>query len=118
MTNQYLVLHMSDRSGADLAAEEDQRMLDTWAEEGGSTGSLHAGGPVGQPEEARSVAVREGRVVITDGPFPEFKEWFLGYDLVTAETIDEAARYMAGHPLATRGRVFVLPVVALPWDND
>jgi hypothetical protein len=118
MTNQYLVLHMSDQAGAELSREDDQRMLHQWADEGSSAGRLHGGGPVAEPEAARSVAVRDGRVLITDGPFPEFKEWFAGYDLITADTIEEATAYMAGHPLATRGRIYILPMVKLPWDND
>lgn len=118
MTNRYLVLHMSDAGGTDLSREEDQEMLGRWADEGASAGRLHDGGPVAAPEEARSVAVREGRVVVTDGPFPEFKEWFAGYDLITADSLEDAAAFMAGHPLATQGRVYILPMVTLPWDND
>lgn len=118
MTNRYLVLHMSDASGTDLSREKDQEMLGRWADEGSSSGRLHGGGPVADAAAARSVTVRDGRVVVTDGPFPEFKEWFAGYDVITADTIDEAATFMAGHPLATQGRIFILPMVTLPWDND
>lgn len=118
MSQQYLVLHMSDSAGSDLPAGEDQAMLGAWAQEGSDAGRLHGGGPVAEAEEARSVTVREGHVLITDGPFPEFKEWFLGYDLITADSIEDATQYMSGHPLATAGRILVLPMVKLPWDED
>lgn len=117
MSSQYLVIHMTDSTGAPLSQAEDQRLLGKWAEEGDADGRLHDGAPVAGPEQAKSVAVRDEKVIVTDGPFPEFKEWFAGYDIITADSIDEAAAYMAKHPTATLGRVYILPVVKLPWDE-
>lgn len=118
MAQQYLVIHMTDSSGSALARDEDQRMLESWAKEGEDAGRLGPGAPVAGPEEAKSVVVRDGKVIVTDGPFPEFKEWFAGYDLVDAETIDEAAQLMAQHPTAVAGRVLILPLVRLPWEQE
>lgn len=118
MSNQYLVIHMSDPTGTPLPDTEDQRLLGKWAEEGNAAGRLHDGAPVAGPDQAKSVAVRSGQVLITDGPFPEFKEWFAGYDMITADSIDDAAAYMAKHPTAVNGRMYILPVVALPWDKN
>ncbi|MEZ3159572.1 YciI family protein [Microbacterium sp. BWT-B31] len=118
MTQQYLVIHMTDASGSRLGQEEDRRMLESWAQEGEDAGRLGPGAPVAGAEQAKSVVVRDGRVLITDGPFPEFKEWFAGYDLLTAESIDEAAQFMAKHPTAVAGRVLILPVVQLPWQQQ
>ena len=114
----YLVLHMTDSSGVALSSEEDQRMLASWAEEGDAAGALGPGAPVAPGDRAKSVVVRDGRTIVTDGPFPEFKEWFAGYDLVEAESIDDVAALMAKHPTAVAGRVFILPAVKLPWEND
>lgn len=114
----YLVIHMTDASGTPLPETEDQRMLASWAQEGEAAGRLGSGAPVAGPEQAKSVAVRDGRTLVTDGPFPEFKEWFAGYDLLEADSIDEAAAFMAKHPTAVAGRVLILPVVALPWEQD
>ncbi|WP_240658623.1 YciI family protein [Microbacterium sp. CPCC 204701] len=118
MTQQYLVIHMTDSSGSTLAQEEDRRMLESWAREGEDAGRLGSGAPVAGAEHAKSVVVREGRVLVTDGPFPEFKEWFAGYDLVEADSVDEAAAYMAKHPTAVLGRILILPLVKLPWEQD
>nr|WP_314841978.1 YciI family protein [uncultured Microbacterium sp.] len=118
MSNKYLVIHMTDPAGGTLEQGEDERLLGEWAQEGDAAGRLGEGSPVAGPEEAKSVAVRDGRVLVTDGPFPEFKEWFAGYDLVTAESIDEAASFMAKHPSAVMGRIYVLPLVKLPWVVD
>ncbi|MFD6053678.1 YciI family protein [Agromyces sp. NPDC060279] len=118
MSNTYLVIHMSDPTGTELPQSEDRAMLERWAAEGEHAERLTLGGPVAGPELARSVAVRDGRILVTDGPFPEFKEWFAGYDLITAESIDEAAEYMAKHPVAVLGRIYILPLVELPWDQE
>ncbi len=118
MTQQFLVLHLTDATGSPLPQEEDRRMLDSWAQEGDKAGALGAGAPVAGRDQAKSVVVRDGRTIVTDGPFPEFKEWFAGYDLVAAETIDEAAQLMAQHPTAVAGRVLILPLVRLPWEQD
>lgn len=118
MSNKYLVIHMTDPTGGTMPQGDDQRMLEDWAEEGRADGSLGEGAPVAGPDAAKSVAVRDGKVLVTDGPFPEFKEWFAGYDLLTAESIEEAATFMAKHPTAVMGRVYILPVVKLPWDED
>lgn len=117
-TQQFLVLHLTDATGASLAQDEDRRMLEAWADEGTDAGALGSGAPVAGRDRAKAVIVRDGRTIVTDGPFPEFKEWFAGYDLLEAESIDEAAAYMAKHPTAVVGRVLILPVVELPWEQD
>lgn len=116
MTQQYLVLHMTDSSGSPLSQDDDRRMLESWAQEGMDAGRLGEGAPVAGAEQAKSVVVRDGSTIVTDGPFPEFKEWFAGYDLLEADSIEEAAQYMAKHPVAVLGRILILPVAKLPWD--
>lgn len=118
MTQQYLVLHLTDSTGTQLARDDDRRMLESWAKEGEDAGRLGSGAPVAAAEHAKSVVVRDGAVLVTDGPFPEFKEWFAGYDLVEADSIDEAAAFMAKHPTAVAGRILVLPLARLPWEDD
>lgn len=116
-TQQYLVIHMTDSAGSTIPQGEDQRMLESWAQEGVDAGRLGLGAPVAGRDQAKSVVVRDGRTIVTDGPFPEFKEWFAGYDLLEAESIDEAAAYMAKHPTAVAGRILILPTVRLPWEQ-
>lgn len=84
-----------------------------WLAEGDAKGAWQDGNPVAGAGEARSVVRRGSEVVVTDGPFPEFKEWFYGYDVVLARDIDEAVDYASRHPLARHGRAYVLPTVAL-----
>lgn len=117
-TQQYLVIHMTDSTGAQLALDEDRRMLESWVEEGVEAGAVGPGAPVAGPDRAKSVVVRDGRTIVTDGPFPEFKEWFAGYDLIEAQSIDDVAAFMAKHPTALAGRVLILPVVNHAWEEQ
>ena len=117
-TQQYLVLHLTDADGSTLAEGEDRRMLESWADEGVEAGTVGLGAPVAGRERAKSVVVRDGRTIVTDGPFPEFKEWFAGYDILEAESIEQAAAFMAKHPTAVAGRVLILPTVEHSWETD
>ena len=64
---------------------------------------------------ATSVRVRNGKPVVTDGPFAETKEWLGGFYVLEAEDLDAAialARYI---PAAWRdgGKVEVRPVMPM-----
>jgi hypothetical protein len=61
-------------------------------------------------ETATSVRVRNGRVVVTDGPFAETKEQLAGFYLVDAENLDAAIAIASTIPPAREGTVEVRPV--------
>ncbi|GAA1575010.1 MULTISPECIES: YciI family protein [Kribbella] len=54
------------------------------------------------PEQARIVQIRDGRQVVTDGPFGEAKEQLAGFYLVDAAD-DEHAQALAGRVSAAVG---------------
>jgi hypothetical protein len=61
---------------------------------------------------ARTVRVRDGRLLVTDGPFAETKEQLLGIYLIAARDADDAIRVAARIPAARVGSIEVRPV----WD--
>jgi hypothetical protein len=63
---------------------------------------------------ATSVRVREGKRLVTDGPFAETREQLGGYFLVDAENLDEAIAIAARIPMARKGTVEVRPVIEIP----
>lgn len=63
---------------------------------------------------ATTVRVRDGRRVITDGPFAETREQFGGYFLVEADNLDVAIDIAARLPGARRGLVEIRPLIELP----
>jgi hypothetical protein len=118
MSRQYLVVHMTDRDGEGWDDATDIARLDDWIADTKATGRNLGGSPVGERDEAKAVAVRGGEVVVTDGPFPEFKEWFMGYDLISADSMQEAVDIVATHPSAKLGKLYVLPAVPLAWKRE
>ena len=60
---------------------------------------------------AKTVRVRDSKVLTTDGPFAETKEQLGGYYLLEAASIDEAASIAAGIPAARYGYIEVRPIM-------
>jgi hypothetical protein len=59
---------------------------------------------------ARSVRIRNGRTSVVDGPFAETKEILGGFNLIEADTIEDAVRMAAEFPWASVGCIEVRPV--------
>jgi lysophospholipase L1-like esterase len=62
------------------------------------------------PAAAKSVRVRNGRVTTTDGPFAEAKEVLGGFNIVEADSMEEALQMALEFPWARSGCVEVRPV--------
>jgi hypothetical protein len=86
------------------------------AEAGAYDGELKTSGhlviaqALAMPQEAITVAVRDGRMATTDGPFMETKEMLAGFVMVEARDLNEAVRLASGLPLAKLGYIEVRPV--------
>src|SRR5437588_7849340 len=84
------------------------------------THELHAKGqylgasPLHPVATATSVRVREGKRLVTDGPFAETREQLGGYFLIEAADLDEAIAIAARIPGARKGTVEVRPVLEIP----
>jgi len=63
---------------------------------------------------SKSVRRREGKRLVTDGPFAETKEQLLGFVMVEADSLDEALDIAAGIPLAELGTVEVRAIYDIP----
>ena len=59
---------------------------------------------------AKSVRIRNGKQTTIDGPFAETKEVLGGFNLIEADSIDEAVRMAAEFPWAQTGCIEVRPV--------
>jgi hypothetical protein len=69
--------------------------------------------PLHPVSTATSVRVREGKRLVTDGPFAETREHLGGFYLIHAQDLDEAISIAARHPGARLGTVEVRPIVEL-----
>ncbi len=63
---------------------------------------------------ATSVRVREGKRLVTDGPFAETREHLGGYFLIEAKDLDEAIGIAGRIPGARKGTVEIRPLLEIP----
>ena len=73
-------------------------------------GCLLASQQLEAPSTARSVRVRNGRATVLDGPFAETKEVLAGFNLIEADSLDEAVRIAHEFPWTRTGSIEVRPV--------
>jgi hypothetical protein len=78
-----------------------------------SDGKYIGANPLHPTATATSVRVREGKRLVTDGPFAETREQLGGYFLVEASDLDEAMSIAEKIPMAKQGTIEVRPVVEL-----
>jgi hypothetical protein len=97
-------------------AEREQCYVDSaaLARELHENGKFLGSNPLHPPATATSVRVRDGRTLVTDGPFAETREHLGGYFLIDARDLDEALGIAARVPVARRGTVEVRPVLEIP----
>ncbi len=79
-----------------------------------SSGRYLGAGPLHPTSTATSVRVRDGKTLVTDGPFAETREQLGGYFLVDAKDLGEAIAIGARIPVARLGTVEVRPVMEIP----
>jgi len=79
-----------------------------------SSGHYQGGNRLDVVSTATTVRVREGKRLVTDGPFAETKEQLGGYFLVEAKDMDEAIAVAARIPAAKWGSIEVRPILPVP----
>lgn len=91
----------------DAMAAEHGRFGEKYAD------SIRGGGALRPPSTATTVRVRDGRLLLTDGPYPEFAEVVDGLYLFAADSRERAAEIASAIPLGAGGRAEVRQVVEL-----
>ena len=74
-------------------------------------GQYLAAAPLHPTSTATSIRVRDGKRLVTDGPFAETREQLGGYFLIQANNLDEAMGIAARIPMARKGTVEIRPVI-------
>ncbi len=78
-----------------------------------TTGNYLAASPLQSITTATSVRVREGKRLLTDGPFAETREQLGGYFLIDAKDMEEAVAIAGRIPVGEGGAVEVRPIMAV-----
>ena len=111
----YMLLIYGDENGLseterkDCYAESTQLARDLHV-----NGQYMAANPLHPTTMATSVRVREGKRLVTDGPFAETREQLGGYFLIDAKDLDEAIGTAERIPMARKGTVEIRPVIEIP----
>lgn len=94
--------------------DESLQLVDSIRERG----QFLATGPLQPTSAATSVRVRDGKQLITDGPFAETREQLGGYFLIDVNDLDQAIEIAGRIPGARRGTVEIRPLVELAGLQD
>jgi hypothetical protein len=106
------LLNAWDTGEADLSPE-DERDLTAWDEEMASRGILIGGGRLTLSQATTTLRVRDGEVLITDGPFAETKEQIAGYSVLECVDLDQAIEIASRHPTARFGTFELRPYISV-----
>jgi hypothetical protein len=110
----YILLICRDEQAWDrLSVTERQQIYGEsmeLAQELTSRGQYLGGFPLHPSSSATSVRVRDGKRLVTDGPFAETREQLGGYLLIDVNDLDEAIAIAARIPVARTSTVEVRPV--------
>ena len=110
-----LLIYFEENAGlSELDREECYRQSTQLAHELHAKGRFLGANPLHPTAMATSVRVRNGKRLVTDGPFAETREQLGGYFLIEAEDLDEALSVAARIPMALKGTVEVRPVIDIP----
>jgi hypothetical protein len=108
----YMLLIYSDEQGLSETERQECYVESTQlAHQIQASGQYLAANPLHPTSMATSVRVRNGKRLVTDGPFAETREQLGGYFLIEANNLDEAIGIAARIPMARKGTVEVRPVI-------
>jgi hypothetical protein len=108
-----LLMYANESKAPEYTPEEHQAAAQAWyafGQEAEAAGVLLSNNGLCPVADATTVRVREGKTLITDGPFAETHEQLGGYYLLDCQDLDEALRWAAKIPLAKYSSIEVCPL--------
>ena len=108
-----LLVYLDEKALNESEREECYKESTQLTHDLNASGKYLAAAPLYPVSTATSVRVRDGKRLVTDGPFAETREQLGGYFLIDARDLDEAMGIAARIPGARKGTVEIRPVVEL-----
>ena len=90
-------------------ADPAELNVQPWLDEMHERGVRLTGDRLRPATDATTVRVRDGEVLLTDGPYVETKEQIGGFDIIECANLDEAIEIASKHPIAKFGMIDVRP---------
>jgi hypothetical protein len=104
---------MNSQTEPDPGEADDDDEGFPWVDDLQARGIWITGDQLAPPRRGRTVRVRNGKTIVTDGPFTETKEAIGGFDLLECDSLEQAVEIAATHPIAQAGTIEVRPL----WGN-
>ena len=113
----YLMLVCVDRPtdadpgeiGRPVGAAPDEIDVDAWVDEMDGRRVRLLGNRIRPGTDSTTVRVRDGEVLLTDGPYAETKDLMAGFDVIDCADLDEAVEIASKHPMARGGVLELRP---------
>jgi len=113
-----LLTYLDEKAWLALSPEEQKREMDQCrphVEKLLATKKLLAGAPLHPTSSATTLRHRDGKRLLTDGPFAETREQLGGYTIIEATDLDDAIAIANGFiGTSTRASIEVRPIVEFP----
>ncbi|MEH2363281.1 YciI family protein [Nostoc sp.] len=106
-----LLIYLEENALSQTEREECYVKSAQLAQQLNSNGQYLATAPLHPVATATSVRVRDGKSLVTDGPFAETREQLGGFFLINAQDLDEAMAIAARIPAVQVGTVEIRPVI-------
>ena len=113
---QFMMFVVSDPAAEPYDPEQDN--IAEWVADATVGGTRITGDRLRPPSHAKTVRVRAGRTLVSDGPFSESKEWIAGFDLLDCASVEEAIAIAARHPMARFGSIELRPYWPLDVEEE
>ena len=109
-----LLIYLDEQALSEAEREQCYQESAEYAHVLNSSGQYLTCAPLYPTSTATSVRVRDGKRLVTDGPFAETREQLGGFFLIHAHDLDEALGIAAKIPAGRWGTVEVRPVIEVP----
>ena len=108
-----LLIYMTDDAMTDAERQQCYKDSAQLCQDLNANGQFLGANPLHPTTMATSIRIREGKTLVTDGPFAETREHLGGYFMVDAPNLDEAIKIASRIPGAKKGTVEIRPVVEI-----
>ena len=108
-----LLIYQDEIALSEVDREECYKESTELAHQLKANGQFLSANPLQPTSLATSIRVRDGKQLITDGPFAETREQLGGYYLVDVTDLDEAIGIAARIPMARKGTIEIRPIIEI-----
>ena len=109
-----LLIYMNEQAISEAEREQCYKDSTQLCHDLASRGQFLGANPLHPVATATSLRIREGKRMVTDGPFAETREQLGGYFLINADDLDGAMAVASKIPAARKGTVEIRPVIEIP----